>query len=188
MLTKFSTFFHRWATGWNVLIFLALQILFNAVVFPYFQAYDSTGNALPVLDLMFGFDTETVMHTLESYGAEGRDKMLFIGQVVDSIYPIVYTLLDILAISFLFSKFLAPGSKLHLLNLLPILTMVFDFIENYFIGKLITSYPNLRDETVRMASLFNQLKWISAALCIFFILCGLIGWMVKGRKKPVQPT
>ena len=188
MLTKFSTFFHRWATGWNVLIFLALQILFNVVVFPYFQAYDSTGNALPVLDLMFGFDTETVMHTLESYGDEGRAKMLFIGQVVDSIYPIVYTLLNILAISFLFRKFLAPGSKLHLLNLLPILTMVFDFIENFLIGNLIKFYPSFVSEAVRNASLFNQLKWISAALCIFFILCGLIGWMVKGRKKPVQPA
>jgi hypothetical protein len=184
MLTKFSAFFNRWATGWNVLIFLALQILFNVGVFPYFQAYDAAGNALPVMDLMFGFDKETAYHTLESYGQEGRDKMLFIGRLIDSIYPFVYTMLDILAITFLFRKFLPATSKLHLLNLLPFFAFVFDFIENYFLGKLITTYPNLSDTTVRMASLFNQLKWIAAALCIFFILCGLIGWMVRGRKKP----
>jgi hypothetical protein len=184
MLTKFSAFFNRWATGWNVLIFLALQILFNVGVFPYFQAYDAAGNALPVMDLMFGFDKETAYHTLESYGQEGRDKMLCIGRLIDSIYPFVYTMLDILAITFLFRKFLPATSKLHLLNLLPFFAFVFDFIENYFLGKLITTYPNLSDTTVRMASLFNQLKWIAAALCIFFILCGLIGWMVRGRKKP----
>lgn len=187
MLTKLSQFFNRYATGWNVLIFFALQMLFNLVVFPYFQAYGVDGKALPVLDLRFGFTPDDAYEVINLYGDEGRAKMLFIGQVVDSIYPLVYTLFDILAITFLFNKILPTGSRLRILNLFPIFAMVFDFLENHFVGKLITIYPEHNDATAHLASTFNQLKWTCAAVGILLIVIGLASWVIKSRKK-AKPT
>jgi hypothetical protein len=183
MITKASHFLNRYATGWNVLIFFVLQMLFNLVVFPYFQAYGVDGKALQVLDLRFGFSPDDAYEIINSYGDEGRVKMLFIGQVIDSIYPLVYTLFDILAITFLFNKILPANSQLKSLNLFPVFAMVFDFLENHFVGKLITIYPEHNDGTVQLASTFNQLKWVCAAIGILLVVIGLIGWAMKSRQK-----
>ncbi len=185
-MKRIFTFFDQYATGRNVLIFLLLQIVFNVAIFPSFAAVSPTGQALPILDLMFGFTPDKAYQILAAYGEEGRASSKFIGTIIDTIYPVVYTILNILAITFLYKKFLPEGSLWKQLSLFPILVMIFDFIENYGIVAMINSFPQPNNAAAHLASTAGMIKWTLVAITIFFILFGLIMWFVKSRQKQHQ--
>ncbi len=183
MLKKVSDYFYRLTSGKLVLIFLALQMLFNLVIFPQFMLKSSIGENLPILDLMFGFTPQRAYEVLTAYGEEGRQTSLFMGSVIDSIYPLVYTVLNMLTISYLFQKLLPADSFRRLLNLTPIMAMVFDFLENNGIIRMIQSFPAQNESAAHLASTASMIKWIFAGISIGLIISGLIGWGVKSFKK-----
>jgi hypothetical protein len=183
MLKKVSDYFYHLTSGKLVLIFLALQMLFNLVIFPQFMVKSPTGDNLPILDLMFGFTPQRAYEVLNAYGEEGRQTSLFMGSVVDSIYPLVYTGLNILTISYLSQKLLPADSFWRLLNLTPIVAMLADYAENMGIISLIQSFPTLNNSTSHMASTAGMIKWIFAGISIVLIIGGLIGWGMKSFKK-----
>lgn len=183
MLNKLSNFFDNYASGRNVLVLFALQILFNVVIFPSFAVKSADGQELPILDLMFGFTPEFAYKVLADYGEKGRATALFLGSFVDTIYPIVYTLLTILAITFLFKKAGITNIFLKKLNLLPIFAMIFDLIENAGIRGMIQSFPERNDSAAHLASTAEMLKWSFVGVTFSLILFGLIGWALKNKRK-----
>jgi hypothetical protein len=183
VLYRFSHIFDRLATGPITLIFLAAQILFNILVLSRYIVISADGKELPVLDLMFGFSEERAYALLDAYGAEGRRGMLFVTRVVDTIYPIIYTLFNILALTFLAKKLLPQNSKWWCLNLLPLLVLLSDLIENRGIGSMIEAFPERHPSAAHIASLANQFKWGIEAVCILLMLVGLCTWAYRTSRR-----
>jgi hypothetical protein len=167
-LYRFSHIFDRFATGPITLAFLAAQILFNILVLSRYIVISAEGKELPVLD---------------AYGDEGRRGMLFVTKVVDTIYPIIYTLFNILALTFLAKKLLPQNSKWWCLNLLPLFVLLSDLIENRGIGSMIEAFPEHHPSAAHIASLANQFKWGIEAVCILLMLAGLCTWAYRASRK-----
>lgn len=181
MLTRFTNFFARYATGRNVLIAAGFY-LFLSIVFRLLWAKDANGEAVVMLDTCFGYTPEDVYTTIGTYGDEGRVKMLFLNRVIDSIYPFVYITFDMLVITWLYRKSTANAAVWQWLCIIPPITFVTDFIENIPLGVAIANYPNkISDGLLQMSSIGNQLKWLSSLAFIVVAVVGIIR-AVRARK------
>ncbi|RYU95206.1 hypothetical protein [Emticicia agri] len=183
MLTSLSNFARRYALGRNVLIFFCLQMLISAGILPYMQGkFDPTG-IVGVLDLMFGFTPDEAYDKLNAYGEEGRKYYLFAEAVIDIIYPIIYTITNVLLLSYVFKKGFAPNSFIHQLNIFPILATIGDFAENAGIIAMLNAFPERADAAASFASNAGMFKWIAFGMSIALFLIGVIAWIVKVVKK-----
>ena len=180
-MEKLSNFFYNRANGYLVLGFLALQFTFSGAILPYFQKQFDPELNRGLMDLSFGFTPEKGYSIIESYGEKGREVYFFVESFVDILYPIAYTIAFILLISFLFKKN-GWNQKLGMLNILPILGMIFDMFENFGIIQMLRAFPEKVDSWATFASNSGLIKWGFAGITVLLALSGLIGWGIKKLK------
>ena len=105
MLKKISETLRKYANGWLVLIFFAGEVFFNTVILPAQQAKMEAGSGgTGPIDLQLFYTPEKVYSMVESYGEAGRASYRAFELTGDIIYPIVYTLLFSLVITWLFQR------------------------------------------------------------------------------------
>lgn len=183
LLSRISDGFVPYATGINVLLFLILQIAYNIFILSSFIVKTPQGESLPVLDLMFGFSHEVAYNVIASYGEAGRQSMLFVTWVIDTIYPVIYTIFNILAVTYLLKKVLPEGNTWRKLNLIPLLVLIFDLIENRGIGSMLSSFPEPNIMASQVASIANVLKWCSELVVVVIILISSLVWVYNRFKR-----
>lgn len=181
-MKKLSKFFYAKASGYLVLVFLALQFIFSGAILPYFQKQFDPELNRGLMDLSFSFTPEKGYSIIESYGEKGRDVYLFVESFVDVIYPIAYTIAFILLVSFLFKKNEWNMQRFAILNVIPIGGLVFDLFENLGIIQMLRVFPEKIDFWATFASNSGLIKWIFAGITVLMILCGLVSWGIKATK------
>ena len=183
MLSSLSKLAHRYASGRNVLIFFCLQMIISGGILPYMQGkFDPTGT-LSVLDLMFGFTPDEAYDKINAYGEEGRKYYLFAESVIDIIYPIIYTITNVLLLSYVFKKGFAAKSFMQQLNVFPILATIGDFAENAGIITMLNAFPERADRAASYASNAGMFKWVTFGISIALFLIGIIAWINASVQK-----
>lgn len=144
------------------LIFVGFNIYFSNAL----KGLNDIATAeVKILDLTFGYSFEEINLFFEQIGSEGillYQKISF----VDMFYPVFYGLFIMSLISF----FAKENSKFLLLNVLPVIMILLDFIENISIGKLCANYPNINSEMVTLTSSLTLSKWFFVGLSIVSVL------------------
>ena len=175
-----TSFLTRLATGRNVLILLALYLLFPLFFLP------SAGKALQEasgqadyqpLDLRPGFSPDEAWQALEVLGPDGRQSYLRSETIMDVAYPLTYGFFFALLISFLFQKIGRRFERFAWLAWMPLAAMLFDFLENMGIVNLIHHFPERADGWAQLASIAGIIKFAFFGLGVVSILAGLIGWV-----------
>ncbi|HSM71674.1 MAG TPA: hypothetical protein VK851_09035 [Anaerolineales bacterium] len=184
MVTNLSNTLKKYANGWLVLLFLAGQIIFNAVILPDMQSNikASSGGTGPI-DLLFFYTPDKVYSMIESYGEAGRASYRTFELTGDIIYPIVYTLFFSLAITWLFRRGFPGDSSMHKFNVLPIGMWLFDLLENLSIVSMLSIFPSTPPLLAWVSSVFTFLKWLLLLPTILLLLYGLIRAAMNGFKK-----
>lgn len=164
---------------------LPLFILFCGVSFFIFPKYQSqlaemAGEEVKPLDIRFSYTVDEVINDFEKLGVEGRDLYKFIVGRIDMVYPIIYGLFFILVLAYLLKKVTNPDSKFILIALLPLLGMLFDYLENFNTLSLLNNYPNLSEQGVAWG---EQMTRIKHGLLFFSIGCALVLAIVLLIKK-----
>lgn len=173
LLSNWSAFFYQLATRRNTLLALAGQVLFSLIIFPAAELrYDITGN-IGVPDLQFGLTPDRLYEIFEAYGPDGRRFYFWAEIFADGIYPLVYNAFSILLLSLVLKRLQVENSGWRLLNLWPLLTLLFDYLENFFILKVLIRFPEHNDTAAQFASLAQCGKWVSLG-CGILILLGAI--------------
>ena len=180
-MKKLSNFFYNRTNGYLVLGFLALQFIFSGLILPYFQKQFDPELNRGLMDLSFGFTPENGYNIIESYGEKGREVYLFVESFIDILYPIAYTISSILLLSFLFKK--NGFTKYPLLNLLPLIGMVFDMLENFGIIQILKAFPEKVDFWAKFASNSGILKWGFFGITLTITLISLIMWGFNALRK-----
>ena len=184
MLTNLSNTLKKYANGWLVLVFMAGEIFFNAVILPAQQAkIEAYPNAAGPIDLQFFYTPEKVYGMIASYGDEVRASYRTFEMTGDIIYPIVYTLFFSLAITWLFQRGFASSSTTHQYNVVPFGAWLFDLFENLCIVAMLSIYPSTPSALAWMSTIFTMLKWLFAVASVLLILYGLIKAAMNGFKK-----
>lgn len=156
------------------LIFVGFNIYFSTVLK---DLNEIANQEVKILDLRFGYSLEEVNLFFRQIGSEGRILYEKIS-MADMFYPIFYGLL----LMSLISRFTKGNSKLLLLNLIPLVMIILDFVENISIKKLMTHFPNIGADMVSFTSILTQAKWVFVGLSIFLVLI-LLGRNFYMKKK-----
>jgi hypothetical protein len=134
-----------------------------------------SGRKTEILDLQFtGYNMEKVNSLLSVYTPEARAFYVKFSLIADSVYPVVYTLLYIIAIAWALKA--GQGQRLlsKQVHLLPIVTMLLDFAENLNIAAVVNCYPQQTLIQVQTASFFTVLKWGAVGLQTMLLLASVV--------------
>jgi hypothetical protein len=178
MLQKISDFFWR-ISGWkNFLVGLALWLVFGTVIMPWGAATmrQINGKKTEVLDLQFSYTPEQARAIIADYSVAGRDFAANFELIADTLYPVAYTFLFLMIISWVFKSLSVYGFRIRYVHLLPFLVMLADYCENTGIIRMLKSYPDFSDTVATVTSLFTSLKWSLLAVQAFII--GAAIWLL----------
>lgn len=184
MLIKLSDTLRKYANGWLVLVFLAGEIFFNAVVLPGQQAkiQAGSGGAGPI-DLQFFYTPEKVYGMIASYSEDTRASYRTFELTGDILYPIVYTLFFSLAITWLFQRGFSSKSAMHKYNVVPFGAWLFDLFENLCIVAMLSVYPSTPAALAWASAIFTLIKWLFVIPTVLLLLVGLVMALKNGFKK-----
>jgi hypothetical protein len=185
MLNNISEKFYKWANGWIVLLFVALDMFFAGFVMPLMGRLMKSGTGLEQpLDLMIFATPDKIFNMIEMYGDSTRMFYRTVELTADIAYPIVYTLAFGLLISWLFKRGFAPNSNMRKWNVAPVFAFVFDMLENLNIVTLLSIFPSTPVILGWTLFVFTTIKWLFAVVSIVLILIGLV--MALKNKFKVQ--
>lgn len=186
MLSKLSNTLKKYANGWLVLVFLAGEVFFNAVVLPGQQAkiQEGSGGVGPI-DLQLFYTPEKVYGMIGAYSPEVCSSYRLFEMTGDIIYPIVYTLFFALAITWLFQRGFAGDSKMHQYNVVPFGAWLFDLFENIGIVTMLSVHPSTPAPLAWITAVFTLVKWLFAGVSIILLLAGLVKAAMNGFRKQV---
>lgn len=183
MLDNLSATLRKYANGWLVLVFLAGELLFNAVILPNQQAKIEAGSGgVGPIDLQFFYTPEKAYSMVEYYGEAGRADYRLFELTGDIIYPIVYTLFFSLAITWLFQRGSSSNSAMQKYNVTPFGAWLFDLLENLGIVTMLSVHPSTPALLAWSTALFTLVKWLFAILSVVLLLVGLL-MAIKNRFK-----
>ncbi len=121
----------------------------------------SNGAIIP--DLYAIHSRDNLMEIFSDWGKQGR--LYYIRyQYRDFIYPIIYSTL----LSGILIRLIRPKS-FNLWVMVPMLAMLFDFAENYYLRVLVYDFPNLIPNNILYASIFSSLKWFTVLFSFILI-------------------
>jgi len=181
VLTKLSDSLKKIANGWLVLLFLAGEIVFNAVVLPGMQAkIEANPNGAGPIDLQLFYTPEKVYGMVASYGDEIRASYRLFELTGDIIYPIIYTLFFALAITWLFKRGFPSNSRMHKYNVVPFGAWLFDLFENLCIVTMLTIYPSTPPLLAWVSVAFTFIKWLFILPTALLLIYGLFKAMMNG--------
>jgi hypothetical protein len=174
MAARISTGMQRISRGWVALIALVIFLLFTALVLPAQSSQaeaDSGGAGSP--DTSLFYSPQELYRLAEAYGPQGRAAYVRARFTFDLIWPIVYAFFLTTAISWVYGRAFAPDSWLQRANLVPLLGLLFDYLENISTSLVMLRYPDLTPVAAWLAPLFTLLKWTFVGGSFVVLLVGL---------------
>ena len=143
---------------------IILFILFNLcglifILLPY-------GIVWNMLDLHFSYTSADVFKSFYQMGEKGRYVNLYSTLIIDTAYPILYTSLLLGALNNLF--------KNKKFFFLPITIFILDISENINIAYMNTTFLNLNETQVMIASTITSSKWITIFVTLSLLIFGLL--------------
>ncbi len=146
-------------------------VVFTAVVLPMqSELAASTSGDAGSPDTSLFYSADDLYEMAETYGEVGRSAYIRARFTFDIVWPLVYTLFLATTISWSFRKAFAPSSWLRKLNLAPLITALFDYLENITAALVLYRYPLQTPVVDSLAGIFTLLKWTFISASFIFVV------------------
>ena len=185
-MISISRFFHKISTGKVTLAATVLFILFSILVLPKQSTSSSAGEPVDSPDLSFYYTKDDLYRMANDYGEQGRIKYIQQRFSFDIIWPVVYGLFLVTAISWLSSQSFIDSRIALYGNLIPLLGVIFDFLENLSTSLVIYRFPSRTSIVDTLAPIITTTKWIFIASSFIILMVYFIVWMttkLRGSQK-----
>jgi hypothetical protein len=161
MLDKIAEFFWRIA-GWKTFLpaLMIYAVIGGCILYTWNQKMvKKDGTIMNMLDKQFSYTPDTARTLMTEYGDTGRSFAWRFELIADGLYPISYTFLFLIIISWTFKSLAPYGFSIRYIHLFPFLVMLFDYSENACIIRMLKTFPDFSDNLVQLSSFFTSLKW-----------------------------
>jgi len=189
MLKRITDALYR-ITGRNAFIIaLMVYAVFGLYVMPQGLAKIQalSGREVKVLDLQYAYTPVQARAWLSEYTDVSREYAARFDLVEDSVYPVVYTALFLVMISWLCRSLEMYGLRLRYLLLLPLAVMLIDYCENQGNAHMLRSYPYFSDRVAVFTSALTTAKWTLVGiegLVLIVGVCVLVYYRsAKGQRR-----
>ncbi len=184
MTQRLSAWLIRVSRGWVALAGLLIFLVFTPLVLPDQAArFEAVAGPGPSPDQSFFYTPTDLYRMAEAFGPAGHAAYVHARWTFDVVWPLVYTICLVTAISWLAGKAFRRGSRGRLLNLIPVAGMLLDFAENICASLVIPRYPARTPGADFLATVFTPLKWIFVAGSFVVLLVAAIAavrqWLAR---------
>lgn len=168
-----------------ILLFFVLYCVLSLYAFPaaLSKIKSPKKEEVKILDTRLHYSVRDVETLFLQLGPEGRATYASVASGLDMVYPLVYGILFVLVLAFLLQQVVKPRSPLLYLSLLPLLGVLFDYLENFNTLSLLRSYPQLSVNDVVRGEGLTRTKWSVLFFCFLIVLFLLIKWGVEKLSK-----
>lgn len=187
MIAQISTRLIALSKGPVALATLIVFLLFTALVLPWQtseSAARTAGARQPDTSLLYSASELYAM--ADAFGPEGRQAYIRARFTFDLIWPLVYGAFLVAVISWLAGRTFGAKSPGRLLNLVPILGVVLDYLENISTSLVMARYPAPTPIVDVLAPFFTLMKWIFVGGS-FVALLAVLAAALRQPRKPAQP-
>jgi hypothetical protein len=135
------------------------------------------------LGMTFGFEESDILAFFQERTDEMVSAYINFNLIWDTIFALIYGVMYAVWLS-VFLK--ASAEKVGIVNLIPFLQVIFDFLENYSLGYLAEQYLTTGTITLyiaKLSSYFVMIKWVCSGLTYFAIILGITFLFVRLFKK-----
>jgi hypothetical protein len=178
-MKKISLWFYK-ISNWKVTLFaLLIFLVFSGLTLPVeSRKAEMYSQGAGSADTKLFYNAAELTKMAEAYGEDGRNAYLKARWTFDLAFPLVYTFFLVTATSYFLGKTFLEGSNFRLLNLIPLIAMIFDFLENTAVSLVMWRYPVPCPPGLLLAPVFTPIKWLLVVLSFFILLFALIasGW------------
>ena len=184
-MKRLNTFLYTHISGIKVLgLFLLTNVIYAVMLLITIPRTMNFSGGMKLLDMIpTGYDLNYVTELFSSLGEDGRRSYLTNQIPVDMIYPFLFGLSYCLLLAYFIKKL----NKLYLpysyLCLLPIIAAVADYLENFGIIAMLTSFPDLAQTLVSTTNIFSIIKSISTSLFFVALIVVLVILGIKPLTK-----
>ena len=170
-------------TGKKVLIFFVLSsVVYFAMIFFTIPKLTDFANGLQIFYInLNGYSFAYAKELLGNLGKSGRHLYRLRQWPLVFVCPLLFMMSNVLILSF-FLKKIGKLESWFLLVLFPVISGVFDYLENFGLIYLLTSYPRISEIGVRIISTFTVIKSLFTSLyfvILLFVLAILIFKKIK---------
>jgi len=167
-----------------LLLFVLTNLVYAVMIFITIPKVMVFSGELKLLDMMpLGYDLDYVNSLFNALGEEGRETYLHQQLPVDMIYPFLFGISNSLILAFFLNKIGKLDSVFFYVTLLPLLAGIADYMENFGIVVMLTSFPDVSPVIASLTNVFSITK--SVTTTIFFIVLIMIlvslGFKTVGR-------
>lgn len=125
-------------------------------------------------DRHFSYSPDEFYQNVAGWGAAGRADYVSFRLGLDIGWALTYTAFLVTLTSAALRRSVAPASRLRLLNLAPLVTMVSDLAENALGIWLVSDQATRLDAVVWLASSITTIKWTSLVIAHIILAVALI--------------
>ncbi len=166
---------------WIIAFLFLCMILLNVVIFPLLI---SPGEP-KLIDARFHYNSHDLSNYLAQLTPTQQTRSLILHSTADVLYPVVYTLLLSILLSF-------TGGKYKMaLTALPLLIFIFDIFENSGIILLLVESLSLNPPAqilLILIPVFTTVKWILVAVTVLILAVGTIHRCILRLLKRLHST
>ena len=183
VISRLSQFFFKIS---NVKIGLITTALFSGyLLFLSFlsKSFEVDGGKVNSLGTTFGFGVDDVRDFFTARSDKMITSYIEFNQVWDFILAIIYGVMYVIWLSIIYKSY---SKKNWLFNLIPLIQVIFDWVENFSIASLARTYlfdGTISTSTVTLASTSSIFKWVVSIFVYILILYGIVLRLLKAKKK-----
>ena len=183
-MTGISEWLIKQSSGWRVLLVTVVFVLFMILVLPgQAETADDYAQGSGSPDTSFFYTPERLFELADVYGEEGRQAYVRARFSFDLIFPFVYGIFFVTTISWLLGEITEAPNRWRLLNLGPILGVIFDLLENISTSIVMLGYPEHNLVAAQVAPIFTLVKWNFVSGSFIALLIALGYWAIRKLKR-----
>ena len=187
ILRRLSEWLRRASNGWVALGALIIFVLFSVLVLPGQSATaETTSGGAGSPDMSFVYSAQDLLRMAEAYGEQGRDAYVRARFTFDLVWPLVYGFFLVTSISWVFGRAFAADSRWQLVNLAPLMGMLFDYLENVSTSLVMMRYPDPTPVVAGVAPVFTLAKWVLLGMSFVLLFAGLLVMVWRRARARLQ--
>jgi hypothetical protein len=133
-----------------------------------------------VLDLRIGgYNVDEARKYLNELNEDGRNYYANNFHFIDTFYPMIYGIFYIIILSYFIKKFFPNNKMANIFLILPIIGIICDYGENFFINYTIKAYNNISEIIINISSIFTIMKFITVYMSLLLSVVFLIAFIMK---------
>jgi hypothetical protein len=148
--------------------------------------FDIPNSNVKSLGMTFGFKETDILGFFQSRTDRMIEAYINFNLIWDTIFALIYGVMYAVWLSVLLK---ASAGKVGILNLIPFLQVIFDWLENYSLGYLAQQYlinGTIVSSMAKISSYFVMIKWVFSGLTYFTMILAII-FLLARLFKPAFP-